>query len=300
MPDYGHPLRFGVFITPSTDAPSGTVDLAVLAEDLGLDLVTFQDHPYQPALLDTWTLLSWVAARTHRVHVSANVLSLPSRPAAVLARAAASLDLLSGGRFELGIGPGTFWDALEAMGLPRRTPAAESVTALEEAIQVIRGTWDTTGRGPLVVDGRHYSVRGAKRGAAPAHAIPVVLGAYGPRMLRLTGSTADGWVPTMSYLGPGDLKDGNAAIDAAAIDAGRDPSSISRHLIVPPSLGVTDLVDLGRQQGISTFILAADDAGTITAFARSTAPRVRDRIHRAREQHPRTAPYPTPDHQEEP
>src|SRR5882672_3268149 len=107
MPDYGHPIRFGSFITPVNAPASAPARLAVLSEQLGLDLVTFQDHPYQPSFLDTWTLLSWVAARTERVGVSGNVLNLPLRqPPAVLARAAASLDLLSGGRVTLGIGAG--------------------------------------------------------------------------------------------------------------------------------------------------------------------------------------------------
>ena len=61
----------------------------MLTERVGLDLVTFQDHPYQPAFLDTWTLMSYVAARTERVHISANVINLPLRPPGVLARAAA-------------------------------------------------------------------------------------------------------------------------------------------------------------------------------------------------------------------
>lgn len=74
MPDYGHDLRFGSFITPQNQRPELAVELAVLSEQAGLDLVTFQDHPYQPGYLDTWTLLSWVAARTERVHLSGNVI----------------------------------------------------------------------------------------------------------------------------------------------------------------------------------------------------------------------------------
>ncbi|HEY1672584.1 MAG TPA: LLM class flavin-dependent oxidoreductase, partial [Streptosporangiaceae bacterium] len=104
MTDYGHPLLFGSFITPVAADPERTVGLAVLSEQAGLDLVTFQDHPYQPAFLDTWTLLSYVAARTSRVRLAANVTNLPLRPPAVLARSVASLDLLSGGRAELGLG----------------------------------------------------------------------------------------------------------------------------------------------------------------------------------------------------
>lgn len=81
------------------------VELTQLSERLGFDFVTFQDHPYKADFLDTWTLLSWAAARTERIGLSGNVLNLPLRPPAVLARAMASLDLLSGGRTSLGSGP---------------------------------------------------------------------------------------------------------------------------------------------------------------------------------------------------
>jgi alkanesulfonate monooxygenase SsuD/methylene tetrahydromethanopterin reductase-like flavin-dependent oxidoreductase (luciferase family) len=131
--DYGHTLEFGAFITPAAGDPQVPVMLSQVAEAAGLDLVTFQDHPYQPAFLDTWTLMSYVAARTTRIRVTANVLNLPLRPPAVLARAAASLDLLSGGRFELGIGAGGFPDAIASMGGPRLTPG-QSIDALAEAI----------------------------------------------------------------------------------------------------------------------------------------------------------------------
>ena len=74
---YGHSLSFGTFITPQSTAPEATVALARRSEELGYDLVTFQDHPYQPAFLDTWTLIAWVAAQTERIHIAANVLNLP-------------------------------------------------------------------------------------------------------------------------------------------------------------------------------------------------------------------------------
>ena len=88
MTDYGHDLLFGTFITPTNTDPQVPVRLAQLSEQLGLDLVTFQDHPYQPSFLDTWTLMSWVAAQTERIHISGNVLNLGMRPPAHLARAA--------------------------------------------------------------------------------------------------------------------------------------------------------------------------------------------------------------------
>ena len=138
MPDYGHPLRFATFIGPTNSPPSRPVELAQLSERLGFDFVTFQDHPYQSSFLDTWTLLSWVAARTERIGVSGNMLNLPLRqPPAVLARAAASLDLLSGGRTSVGLGAGFYWDAVQAIGGRRLTPL-QGVAALDEAIDIIR------------------------------------------------------------------------------------------------------------------------------------------------------------------
>ena len=118
MTDYGHDVEFGVFITPASQNAETVVALSTLADRAGLDLVSFQDHPYQARFLDAWTLLSFVAARTSRVRLSANVLNLPLRNPAVVARAVASLDILSGGRAELGIGAGAFWDGIEAMGGP--------------------------------------------------------------------------------------------------------------------------------------------------------------------------------------
>ena len=97
MSDYGHDLLFGSFVTPTAQQPQQAVLLAQASEQAGLDLVTFQDHPYQPAFLDTWTLLSYAAARTSRIRLSANVVNLPLRPPAVLAKAAASLVLTQPG-----------------------------------------------------------------------------------------------------------------------------------------------------------------------------------------------------------
>lgn len=202
MTDYGHDLIFGSFVTPTAGKAGQAVELAVTSERAGLDLVTFQDHPYQAAFLDTYTLLAYVAGRTERIHVSANVTSLPLRPPAVLARAAASLDILSGGRFELGIGAGAFWDGIAAMG-GRRLTAGQGVEALREGIAIIRDIWDTDTRGGVHHRGRYYEVDGAKRGPRPAHDIPVWVGAYKPKMLALTGTMGDGWLPSIEYLPQG-------------------------------------------------------------------------------------------------
>jgi alkanesulfonate monooxygenase SsuD/methylene tetrahydromethanopterin reductase-like flavin-dependent oxidoreductase (luciferase family) len=279
--DYGHPLRFGTFLTPANADPEGVVVRAVLSEQLGFDLVTFQDHPYQPGFLDTWTLLSWVAARTERITLAGNVLNVPMRPAPVLARAAASLDLLSGGRLALGLGAGGFWDPMVAMGVTRRTPG-ESVGQLSEAIDVIRELWDTESRHPIRYDGEYYQLNGPKRGPAPAHRVPIWLGAYGPRMLRLVGTKADGWLPSLSYLKPGALEQGNKIIDEAATAAGRDPREIQRLLNVPAGVDVDDLLRYAREHGVSTFIVGTDEPAELERFAAEVIPALREAVDRDR------------------
>jgi alkanesulfonate monooxygenase SsuD/methylene tetrahydromethanopterin reductase-like flavin-dependent oxidoreductase (luciferase family) len=283
MADYGRDLVFGTFLTPQNADPHAPVALAQLSERAGLDLVTFQDHPYQPAFLDTWTLMSYVAASTERIKISGNVLNLPLRPPVLLARQAASLDLLSGGRFELGLGAGAFWDAIEAMGGPRRTPA-EAVASLSEAIDIIRATWDAGRRGGIFTDGEQYRIRGAKRGPEPAHDVSIWLGVLGPRMLRLLGEKADGWLPSLSYLKPGDLERGNAIIDQAAAAAGRDPREIRRLLNIPPEVAsVDDLLPLVRRDGVSVFILSGDDPRAIQAWGEEVAPALREAVARERQ-----------------
>lgn len=277
MPDYGHPLEFGTFVTPVNDPPERAVDLAVLSEDLGFDLVTFQDHPYQPAFHDTWTLLTWTAARTSRIRLAANVHNIPLRPPAVLARSAASLDLLSGGRFELAIGAGGFWDAIEAMG-GRRLEPGQAVQALEEAIDVIRGIWDVDARGPLRAGGEFHRVDGAKRGPAPAHEMAIWVGAVKPRMQRLIARKADGWLPSYQWAKREGLTAGNAVIDAEAARVGRDPREIRRLLNIGPGMSPDDLVELALEEGVGTFILASDDPRAMAAFAADVVPEVRERV----------------------
>ena len=298
-PDYGHPLEFGVFLPPQADAAGDTLTLARLADRVGLDLVSVQDHPYQAAFLDTWTLLSVIAASTTSVRVFPNVANLPLRPPAVLARAAASLDILSGGRAELGLGAGAFWDGVAGMGGPRRTPA-EAVAALEEAIGVIRALW-TPGRG-VRRDGEFYRLAGAHPGPFPPHDIGIWLGAYRKRMLALTGRLADGWLPSSSYAPPEQLAAMNAVIDDAAEAAGRSTSDIRRlynidgaftgtgaeFLRGPAEVWVEQLAELALSEGIGSFILMVDRDGDtdLRRFAEEVAPAVRELVAQERFQGP--------------
>lgn len=279
MSDYGHDLLFGAFITPSAGQPDAVVALAQAAERAGLDLATFQDHPYQPAFLDTWTLLSYVAARTETIRLAPNVLNLPLRPPSVLARAAASLDLLSGGRLELGLGAGGFWDAIDAMG-GRRLRPGQAVDALEEAIGVLRSMWATGERGGVFRDGPHYPIHGAKRGPAPAHDIGIWVGALKPRMLEVVGRAADGWLPSLSYLGSLDaLREGNARIDEAAVAAGREPAAVRRLLNIGADQAHPEvLASLTLEHGVSAFILMLDDPHAMARFGTEVAPATRELV----------------------
>jgi alkanesulfonate monooxygenase SsuD/methylene tetrahydromethanopterin reductase-like flavin-dependent oxidoreductase (luciferase family) len=266
VPDYRHDLQFGVFITPVAGQADAVIELARLADVVGLDIVSFQDHPYQASFLDTWTLLSVVAARTTNVRVAPNVANLPLRPPVVLAKSAASLDILSGGRVELGLGAGAFWDGIVASGGPRLTPG-QSVDALDEAIDVIRDVWSEGGPRPL-------------------HPIEIWLGAYKPRMLRLTGTKADGWVPSQSYVELGQLPEMNARIDAAAADAGRRPEDIRRLFNINGGGASRDwaeqLAQLTLSTGMSAYILAVSSADELRRFAEEVAPAVRELVADAR------------------
>jgi alkanesulfonate monooxygenase SsuD/methylene tetrahydromethanopterin reductase-like flavin-dependent oxidoreductase (luciferase family) len=219
--------KLGVFVVPDAGDPELTIDQIVAADRAGLDLVGVQDHPYQRRFFDTWTLLAYVAARTERITLLPDVINLPLRRPAVLAKAAASLDVLSGGRVELGLGAGAFWEGVEAMGGPRRTPG-ESVEALSEAMQIMRSFLDMDQS--VRLDGTHYRAAGAKPGPPPLHRIGLWVGAYGPRMLRLTGRLGDGWLPSIggSYLPQDEVPERQRVIDEAARRAGRDPSEIVR------------------------------------------------------------------------
>src|SRR4051794_6098800 len=129
--------EFGIFVTPTAERADDVMAQVAAAEEHGLDLVGIQDHPYQWRFLDTWSLIPFLAARTERIRFFPDVANLPLRPPAMMAKAATSIDILSHGRFELGLGAGAFWEGIAAMGGPTRS-GPESVDALEEAIEIIR------------------------------------------------------------------------------------------------------------------------------------------------------------------
>jgi alkanesulfonate monooxygenase SsuD/methylene tetrahydromethanopterin reductase-like flavin-dependent oxidoreductase (luciferase family) len=291
MTDYGREVRFGYFLIPYAADP--LLATAREVERLGLDYIGVQDHPYQRRFVDTWTLLSILAATTSRVGLFPDVACLPLRPPAVLAKAAASLDVLSGGRVELGMGAGAFWDAIAGYGGPRRGPG-EALAALAEAIRVIRKVW--SGERNLRFEGEHYRLAGVHSGPVPAHPIGIWLGVNGPKALRLAGQVADGWVPSLQGA-PGRLRELSERLDAGAAEAARDPAELRRVLNVggaitdgasqgllkgPVAQWVDELTGLVVEHGFDTFILWAEGPAQLPRFAEEVVPAVRAQVARER------------------
>lgn len=275
---------FGVSVVPAADDLERVVRLVRIADEAGLELAGVQDHPYQWRFVDTLALLGHLLDRTERISVFPDVANLPLRPPAVLAKQAATLDRLSGGRFELGLGAGGFWKAIHAMGGPQRTPG-ESVDALSEAIDVIRAVW--SGERSVRYAGEHYRLDGYHPGPPPAHPIGIWLGAYKPRMLRLTGEKADGWVPSLREgITPADLGELDRRVTEAAVNAGRDPKAVRRIWNV---MGAPDdpgrfadlLVTWATEHGADTFVLwpdGEDQEGQVERLGAEVAPAVREAI----------------------
>ena len=284
--------RFGLFLIPNAADYPDLLRQVAAVERGGLDLIGIQDHPYQRRFLDTFALIGDVLARTERLVVFPDVANLPLRPPATLAKLAASLDVMSGGRFELGLGAGAFWDGVAAMGGPRRAPG-ESVEALEEAIEIIRRYW--SGERSISYDGRHYRLDGLHPGPPPAHEIGIWIGAYKPRMLDLTGRLADGWLPSYGGAPPETVPEMTKRIDEGAARAGRDPGDVRRlynikgmitdgrvreRLDGPPDHWIETLTGFVLELGFDTFIFSPSDdvVGQIERFAQEVVPGVREAV----------------------
>ncbi|UGT40767.1 LLM class flavin-dependent oxidoreductase [Nocardia yamanashiensis] len=291
--------RFGISIPPVAAALPDVLDMTRAAEDEGLDLVAIQDHPYNAEFADTFAVIGACLAATSRISVYPGVANLPLRTPAMLGKQAATFDLLSNGRFELGIGSGAFESGVVAMGGPARKGRA-ALLALAEGIAIIRAEWRT---GQLVsVQGTEYTVQGIEGGPAPAHRIGIWVGAMGPHALDLIGSAADGWVaPLPNWMPWEEWRPANLRIDAAARAVGRDPRSITRLAALPgaisdralhphptgsdPIHGSPDewasiIEGLARNVGFDTFVYwpPGFDVDQVQRFARYVVPAARERL----------------------
>jgi len=194
------------------------------AEALGFDWVSIWDHllpavsPLEAGSLDSVVCHSALALSTHRVRVGSLVYSVGFRHPAILARAAATVDHLSGGRMELGLGAGWFQDEYDAFGFVFEAPAVR-LRRLSEAVEVVRLLWNNE-----IVDfeGEFYNLRGARCGVKPLQEKPRIwVGASGERIgLRVVAAVNDGW--NCSSVTPEEL----ARKHAIVMDAAENPEAI--------------------------------------------------------------------------
>lgn len=181
-----HPFRFGIQCKGPADR-RGWPDLARKVEDLGWSTLTMADH-FDEQLAPVPALMA-AADATTTLQLGTMVVANDYRHPVVLAKEAATLDVLTGGRFELGIGAGWMTADYDAAGIPLERPGVR-VGRLAESLAVLRGLW---GDGPLTHDGDHYQVTALDGRPAPhtPGGPPIVVGGGGERVLRLAAREAD-------------------------------------------------------------------------------------------------------------
>jgi alkanesulfonate monooxygenase SsuD/methylene tetrahydromethanopterin reductase-like flavin-dependent oxidoreductase (luciferase family) len=231
-------LRFGLFLSQASKSWSQVLDEFAMAEALGFDHAWLVDHLVDTdgtpddGCLEAWTLLAAIAARTERIRLGVLVSSNTFRHPALLLKEAVTVDHVSGGRVNLGIGTGWHEDEHRRYGIDLPAPG-ERVDRFEEAVELIARLMrqDST-----TVQGRHYRLDDARLRPLPVQRprIPIVIAAHRPRMLRIAARYADQW-DTFAAM-PGTATEGVEAqlaerirgLDAACREIGRDPAEIRR------------------------------------------------------------------------
>ena len=268
-------IGFSLLNNWGIDDAQALVGLAVRAEELGLDSVWVHDHVFNVGHVsdriggrpyyEPMTLLSFVAARTTRVRLGTSVLVLPYHNPIRLAKAAATLDVLSGGRLILGVGVGAIEQEMLAMGNAFTERGAFS----DEAIAVMRELW--TQEDPRF-DGKYSRFSGMKCSPKPVQkpSIPVVIGGLSPAAIRRAARLGDGWQPI--GLSPEALGEAMAALREQAHGHGRDAAAIPVSItlgIGPPgerrrhALG-TEPAEIARNAqayadlGVDTLVISAN------------------------------------------
>lgn len=207
---------FHLFLPQMRLSPEALVSRARAAEEAGFEGLALMDHLITPGapdhpVFEAFTTATWLAANTDRLRLGHLVLCDGFRHPAVLARQAVTLDHLSGGRYELGIGSGSTPGELEACGFGAMD-AAERTDRLAETLELLTRFW--TGE-PVDHRGRFFSVEGVRQMPVPLAKIPIVVGGTGPRTLALVERYADWWNIPMHQLarrGPARASAGGARV----------------------------------------------------------------------------------------
>lgn len=283
-------VRFGLNADPNIGGVAIAERITTIADSHGLELVGMQDHPYNDGFLDTFTLLTWLASKTASVHFVTNVANLPLRPPVMLAKQAATMDVLSGGRFELGLGAGAFWAGIAGMGGPHRAPRT-ALESLSEAIDILRSFWAGE---PFGFRGEHYQAPSVRPAPKPAHDMKIWLGVRGPRAVRLAGAKADGLMVSSPMVTPDLLPELTEILTAGAEENGRDPAAITRLYNVmglitsenrddfhgPVDRWVDTLTGLHLESGMNAFVYwpSGDRERQSRIFAAEVVPAVRSAL----------------------
>jgi alkanesulfonate monooxygenase SsuD/methylene tetrahydromethanopterin reductase-like flavin-dependent oxidoreductase (luciferase family) len=234
-----HPLRFHVLLLPNT----GWAEMksrAVRLEELGFEAIALADHFVDwtnPAVpwFEAWTSLAAIAEATRTIRLTTNVTQIPLRNPAMLARKVLTLDHVSNGRIELGLGTGLTIDPSYAMtGLPN-WDARERVDRFAEYVEL---AGQLLSQEVTTYAGRYYQVEGAVMNPRPVQSPrpPILVAALGPRMMRITARYADLW-NSLSFLPSFDeqiaeTRERCEAIDGYCAEIGRDPSTLRRSYLM--------------------------------------------------------------------
>jgi alkanesulfonate monooxygenase SsuD/methylene tetrahydromethanopterin reductase-like flavin-dependent oxidoreductase (luciferase family) len=217
------PLRFDTIVEYARLAERGGAESVWLSDHLFLDLAKYGGSPEREACYDPIVTLAALARAVPRVRLGTLVLLEALRPAAVLAKALATVDCVSGGRLDVGLGAGWYEPEYAALGTEMPRPG-QRLDRLVDALEVVKGL---LGGGPFTYEGAHHSARGAtNRPAAVQQPRPrVFVGGKGDRLLRLAALHADGWNTCWVWT-PETYRERRRVFDDACASAGRDPATM--------------------------------------------------------------------------
>ena len=221
------PLGFDTILDHAQAAAAGGATSVWLSDHLFLDLAKYGGSPEPQGCFDPLVTLAALARLVPDVRLGTLVLCEALRPAAVAAKALATLDRISDGRVDVGLGAGWYAPEYEAIGMKMPAPR-ERLDRLIDAIEVVKGL---LGGGPLTYDGAHHCARDA-RNLPPAVQQPrprVFIGGSGDRLLRIVAERADGWNTCWKWT-PDSYRERLRVLDAACDRAGRDPATVWRTL----------------------------------------------------------------------
>jgi F420-dependent oxidoreductase-like protein len=242
------------------------------AESLGFDAALLAEHYYPSGVFerypgglgahmaaDAWVYLAALARETSRIRLGTLVSPVTFRHPAILAKMAATLDHVSDGRAELGMGAGWLESEHAAYGIDFGEPK-ERVDVLEEQLQVVTGLWTQT---PFSFSGEHYQLDNCWFTPRPTQKIPILIGgrAESRRLLRLAAQYADEYVITLASVEQ--CRDVRSRIDAACTRSGRDPSAVRLALFVPFCIDETRFEEIIETQPIMARMAGARDAWLI-------------------------------------